>query len=104
MRAAEIGERGDRLDDALARHAIVLVRPVRAQRHRSEGGDLREQPRRQARRFDELPARPDMAEEMGDRRADDRIGEAGQDRRDSAGLIRCSETRAITEAPTEARR
>ena len=76
-----VRQRGDRLDQRLARQPIVLRRRVGAQRDAGEGVDLLQQPTRQPRRLGEFPARPEVAEEMGDRRADQRVGEAGDRRR-----------------------
>ena len=79
--AGRVGKRGERFDHVLAREPVVLHRGVGLERDAGEGGKPRLQTHGDARRLGELPVRPDVAEEMGDRRADQRVGKAGENRR-----------------------
>ena len=54
---------------------------IGSERNGGEGGKLGLKAARDPRRFRRFPARPDVVEEMRDRCADQRVGEAHEDRR-----------------------
>ena len=94
-----IGKRRHRLDHVLARQPIVVIADPGSQRRGGEGGKLRLKAARHAPAPRKFPARPEIIEQMRDRRPDQRVGEALQ-----IGAGAPAGPDAATQAPSPRRR